>query len=389
MRTIIMMTALLCLSATVANAQRAFHAEDLERALRGLEQGIEALAVLEKPELHAELERLADQVRRALEQAHAQRAEPGAEAQPISREVATARLETLRFAIPALRDAGRGDATELLERAARVYALALEGHEAQMREVSQRAPRHEQQIELLALAERMYRESDRPDRAEQLRAMIGKFWHRAEAPPRKERVDEPRRIVERRVERRGDVEFVREVERIGDREVVREVEREIRDDRNDARQTVERQLDILRTALHAFREAERTEAIRAMEHIIHARELELTGRDGPDARRIRETAPNLGGQVELLTLAAKLWDEFGHESKAGQLRELAAHYRQALERERSQAHSAQPARERDAVPPREMSEREQQLLQRIERLEATMREVVAALRALRHEREER
>lgn len=382
MRTFTMIM-VLCLGATAASAQRAYHAEELEHALHGLERGIEALAMLEKPELHAQLERLADQVRHALEQAHRGDDRPARELQPISRELTTQRLETMKLAIPALRKAERHEAAERLEIAAKVYALALAGQERETRELAQRAPRHEEQVELLTHAEHLYRELNMPDHAAKLSAMTEKFWHHVEGHHSEDRTNEPRRIVERHVERRGDREIEREIER----EVVRDARP--REDRD--RAIAQRHLEIMRTAFHAFREAEREDAMHAMEHVIHARELELAGHDGPDARHIRETAPKLGGQVELLTHAANIWDEFGHESKADQLRELAQHYRRQMEQRERGARERERAvveerdeREMRPEPRREMApERERQLLERIERLEATLRDVVAMLREMR------
>lgn len=378
MRTFTMMMVLCLCAATTASAQRAFHAEELEHALHGLERGIEALAMLEKPELHAELERLADQVRRALDQAHHGADRAPRELQPISREVAMARVRALKAAIDAVREANRHEAAERIELAILLYAHAMEGHEAEVRELSHRAPSQEEQVDLLRMATRLYREFGRADRAEQLEGAIRELWQRdrhAERDAAHREHEEVERIVERRVERRGDAEV--------EREVVREERPQVDRDRAMG----QRHLEIMRTAMHAFREAERPDAIRAMEHVIHARELEMAGHDGPDARHIRETAPKLGGQVELLTLAATIWDEFGHESKAGQLRELAQHFRQQLERrerrerERGQAVVEERIVERER---RDMSpERERQLLERIERLEATMRDVIGVLRDMR------
>ena len=56
---------------------------------------------------------------------------------------------------------------------------------------------------------------------------------------------------------------------------------------------------------------------------IRAREVTLEQRRDDEAHAIRERAPSLGQQVELLQFAAGLWDEFGHEEKARVIRETA------------------------------------------------------------------
>lgn len=84
-----------------------------------------------------------------------------------------------------------------------------------------------------------------------------------------------------------------------------------------------RQLEILRIAFHGLREGEKREAMERMEHAIHVMELNIEGRRDEEAQAIRRKGPGREERADLLRLAAKLWDGFGHESRARTIRELA------------------------------------------------------------------
>ncbi len=163
------------------------------------------------------------------------------------------------------------------------------------------------------------------------------------------------------------------------------------------------QLEILRMAMPALREGERTDAAELLEHAIHARELGLEGRRDDEAQRIRETAPNRGQLAEILGLASRLWREFGHEEQAQAVGELAEQMRTRLHRERderAQREQDRPRREvrdrredrdrPDVRERREQPDRYQAAMERIERLEVHMKrlaEAVERLQGAMHERE--
>lgn len=116
-----------------------------------------------------------------------------------------------------------------------------------------------------------------------------------------------------------------------------------------------RRLEVLRAAFHGLREGEKREAMERMEHAIHALELRIEGRRDEEAQEIRRTAPKVGEQIELLQLAAKLWDGFGHERKAeaihGLAEELAAASRRKTDRVRRAPTDRKPV-EREVVEKR-------------------------------------
>ncbi len=82
------------------------------------------------------------------------------------------------------------------------------------------------------------------------------------------------------------------------------------------RQVAIEQIEIMQMAMPALREGERRDAADLLEHAIHARKLGLEGRRDEEAAHIRESAPSLGNQAEILMLAAELWQEFGNREKA-------------------------------------------------------------------------
>ena len=111
----------------VQNAPASAYADDrsekvayLEGILHGLEHGIVALEKLGRHEELKRLQGIANDVRGELKAARRQRG--GGE-----RELLVSQLELLRLARPALAEAGRGDAAELIQRAVRARETVLEG----------------------------------------------------------------------------------------------------------------------------------------------------------------------------------------------------------------------------------------------------------------------
>ena len=89
------------------------------------------------------------------------------------------------------------------------------------------------------------------------------------------------------------------------------------------RKEAARQIEIMGVALNALREGERRDAADLLQRAIHARRVGLEGRRDEEAHAIRERAPSIGQQAELLTMAAELYADWGHEKNAKVTAELA------------------------------------------------------------------
>ena len=76
-------------------------------------------------------------------------------------------------------------------------------------------------------------------------------------------------------------------------------------------------------AMHALQEARKRDAADVLRRGIQARVVDAKGLEGEEANLVRERAPSLGQQVEILAWAAELWREFGHEEKSEAVAELA------------------------------------------------------------------
>ncbi len=80
----------------------------------------------------------------------------------------------------------------------------------------------------------------------------------------------------------------------------------------------------MRMALHALKEAERGDAVELLTLAIRAREMMLERRNDEEAQRVQERAPSREQLIDILSMAAKLWREFGNSEKSvvvGQLAE--------------------------------------------------------------------
>jgi biopolymer transport protein ExbD len=92
-------------------------------------------------------------------------------------------------------------------------------------------------------------------------------------------------------------------------------------------------------ALPALKEANRGDAAELLMMAIRSRELLLEGRRDEEAQRIRERAPGREQVAEILSMAAKLWREFGKAEKGavvGQLAEQLAGRRRRQAKERAE-----------------------------------------------------
>jgi hypothetical protein len=133
------------------------------------------------------------------------------------REVVLHRLEVMRIAMHALREAERGDAAELLTLAIRAREMMLERrNDEEARRVRERAPNREQLVDILFMAAKLWREFGNDEKS----AIVGQL---AEQLSRAER-----RQVREREER--EVRIEREVRREDDnrREGMEREEREVR-----------------------------------------------------------------------------------------------------------------------------------------------------------------
>jgi hypothetical protein len=144
------------------------------------------------------------------------------------------------------------------------------------------------------------------------------------------------------------------------------------------KKNLEQELEVLRVAFTAFREAEKKDAAEMVEHAIHARELALEGRKDDEAIEIRESAPKAGQVAELLMWASKLWAEFGNEKKAKLVGNWGKEFAGRSKREKKK-------REKEERPKAES--RDKGLEKRIGNIEATLEEVVGAIRKLSKERD--
>ncbi len=255
----------------------------LREVLDGLERGMAALEELGRRDALEHLQRIADDVRQEL---HSDRRHQRGRSE---RALVENQLETLRLAIPALREGGRRDSAELAEHAIRAREMMLEGrNDREARMFRDRAPNREQIVELLALSEALYREFGMVERARQIDRLADELWAGRDRP-------RGRRRAER--ERRGHSDSADEHGRY--------------------------QLQVMEHALHALKEAEREDAADLIMRAIKAHVVELQGRRGAEADEVRRRGPDLAKQVEILHLAARLWEEFGNPERAQAVRRLA------------------------------------------------------------------
>jgi hypothetical protein len=239
-------------------------------------------------------------------------------------------IEALQLALPALREAERRDAAELVERAIVARKTMLEGRrDEETRRIRELAPGREQIVEILVAAERIYREFGMDERAATLSRMTEELW------PRRDRA-------------RQRAQSGRNEEAI-------------------------HALEVMRMALPALKEEGRRDSAELLQRAIRAREVQLEGRRDREAARIREQAPTLGQQIELLAYAAELWQEFGHEEKARIVRELAERMRASMRRGDDRRGGGE--RRRDALLPRI-----EQLENRLAAIEQSLEEIRARLR---------
>ncbi len=290
----------------------------LGEVLEMLQHGIGALNELDRRYMAEVLGVVAHEVRGQLERASAGRGERRhRDKERTERQIVEERLEVLRAAIKVVREAEDLDVAEQLEHAIHAHELMLEGHRGQeAREVIRTAPKHGQTMELLGHAAHLYHERGMPDRAEMILHMREELW-----PTWERRRDRDRH----------------------ERDVAPDRERPRHLSQHDFEAAVNR-IEVMRMALPAILETGREDTAELLERAIRFYEVTLEGRRDRQRRRIREQAPSLGQQIEILIYAAELWKEFGNVDKAEVIAETAEHLREHLE---GRAHLEDEGRQRD------------------------------------------
>jgi hypothetical protein len=146
--------------------------------------------------------------------------------------------------------------------------------------------------------------------------------------------------------------------------------------RPNEREVALEQLEVMRLALHALKEAERGDAIELLTLAIRSREMMLKGRRGEEANRVRERAPKRAQLAEILALAAQLWREFDQAEKAATVGKLAEQMA-ARGRQQTRQRSERPDDERTTV-------RRQQTRQRSERPNSERATVQRQIKIMRY-----
>ncbi len=231
-------------------------------------------------------------------------------------EIRAARRQAnaIRMAMQALLDSDREDGARQLELAARSIELAIEGrHDEEAQEIREAAPSRGNRAEWMMLASRMLKEKGKNEAATEVENIAKQFADQARA--------------------------IRAREQGREREFNSRRERPARE--SNEREVAIKQLKTMREALPALREAGRKDTAEILMKAIRAREVILERARGEEADAIRENAPKLGAQIEILRFAARLWrDEFKNAEKAEALERLA---NQLAGRDRQSRKSAESA----------------------------------------------
>lgn len=277
-----------------------------EKLIHQLELGMSALRELGRHDALEMLERVTDDVRRERQEARHGRDGPSAE-----REVAERHLEILRWAFHAFQEAEAGDAAERMEHAIHAQELTLEGRrDDEALRVRESAPGLEERVKLLKKASALWEKWGWEGRAGATAELARHYAERA-GGGREKRAPAPE------AGRHWDVdpEFARQ------------------------------QVKALQLAEKAVREAGRQDSGDLCKHAWRALEMQLEGRRDEEARHFVQKAPSLGARIELLAWSSKLYAEWGHEERAhftGKMAaELKERWRRAEER-RPESRDRQP-----------------------------------------------
>ena len=113
-------------------------------------------------------------------------------------EAAVHQVEVMRMALPALLEAGKHDAADLLERAVRAREVVLEGRaDEEAHAIRERSPSLGQQVELLQFSAGLWREFGHEEKAQVISELAQRMW--ADRPREGERDRPEANPLERRV----------------------------------------------------------------------------------------------------------------------------------------------------------------------------------------------
>ena len=322
-----------------ANKQRPRKSSDRElgEILRGLKAGAASLRTLGRADAAERLERTAAELQKTA--ADGGRRTRG----PNEREVALRQIKIMRIAVRGLLNAGRRDSAHLMELAIHAMELDLEGvRNEKAARVRKSAPNLGQRVELLMFAASKLREAGKLEQASAVANLGEQLLERFRG--RQERASEG----EQRERRLKD----------GDKE----------------REVAAAQIEVMRTALVALREGERSEWADVLNRTIRARSVRLRRLKGPQAKNALEREPKLEQTVEALSLAAELWREFRNQKNAGAVGRLA----RRLAASRESAKNERPRK-------RAGRQRLKQLEDEIAELQNALKERLGELRELERE----
>lgn len=199
---------------------------------------------------------------------------------------------------PEGREARRPEYPEQIQELKRILSSHLDGMAREFQELRMHIREMERELQILR------------QENERLRREL-----RERAPLQREREREIRIRTPREREGREPEER--------DRRREREEGRTARERPRSEREVAMHQLEVMRMALPALREAKRGDAVEMLNLAIHAREMMLEGRRDEEAQRVRERAPDRHQLAEILSMAAKLWREYGNVDKSVAVGQLA------------------------------------------------------------------
>jgi len=159
----------------------------------------------------------------------------------------------------------------------------------------------------------------------------------------------PERERGREIRIRREVEERREDREREERERRERAEGRARGERPESeREVLLHRLEVMRMALTALKEAERWDAVELLTLAIRDREMMLERRNDEEANRIRERAPSCERLVDILSMAAELWREFGNDEKSAVVGQLAEQLSGVERRQVREQEEREIRREREA-----------------------------------------
>jgi hypothetical protein len=206
------------------------------------------------------------------------------------------RVEILRYARHAYREADRSDRAEQLEHAIEYGELLLEGGSDQAKaEALESVPSRDQLIELLEEAAHLYGEWGHSSRADACRALAS-FYGGGQARERQGRADAP-----------ADAHDHADAPPLGDIG------------------QLDHRIEILGFAHEAFVEAGASERVAQMERFLAGAELQRSGASQDELRRAFDGI-SMESVVRALQQASQLYAQRGWERRSAACHELAAYY---------------------------------------------------------------